>query len=100
MNGALEVVRHQQPRRRAPKLEHAHVGANPVRQRLRPGRLGIGQAGRPKYGDEDLRRAYHARDRVGDRHQLAGVVEMILLRMAQRGEVDARRHPNVESNPP
>ena len=26
--------------------------ANPVRQRLRPGRLGEGQAGRPKHGDK------------------------------------------------
>ena len=40
---ALQIVGNQQLRRAAEKAEHAHVGAGPVRQRLRPGRLGIGE---------------------------------------------------------
>ena len=76
---ALEIVRHQQPWRHTPEPEHAHVRADPVRQRLRPGRLGIGQAGGAQHGDEDLRRAHLARHRVGDRHQLAGVVDKRLV---------------------
>ena len=42
VDAALEIVGHQQARRRAIEAEHAHVGADPVRQRLRPGRLGVG----------------------------------------------------------
>ena len=79
VHSALEVVRHQQPRRHAPEPEHADAGANPVRERLRPARLSIGQAGRPQHGDEDLRRAHRARDRVGDRHQLAGIIHERLV---------------------
>ena len=36
---ALQIVGNQQLRCAAEKAEHAHVGAGPVRQRLRPGRL-------------------------------------------------------------
>jgi hypothetical protein len=61
------------------KPEHAHVAPIPVRQRLRPDCLGIGRAGRTHYGNEDLGRAYRARDRIGNRHQLAGVVDERLV---------------------
>jgi hypothetical protein len=39
----------------ADRLEGAHMGVDPVRQRLRPDRLGEGEARRAQYRDEDLR---------------------------------------------
>ena len=53
--------------------------ADPVRQGLRPGRLGVGEVRRPQHGDEDFRHAHLAGDRVGDRHLLAGIVDERLV---------------------
>ncbi len=78
-DAALEIVGDQQPRGRPEVAEHAHVGADPVRQRLRPGRLGVGEAGGTEHGHEDLRHADLAGHRIGDRHPLAGVVDERLV---------------------
>ena len=79
VDGALEIVRHQQARRRPEKAEHADMGTDPVRQRLRPSRLGVGQAGGAEHGDEDLRHAHLAGGPVDDWHLLAGVVHERLV---------------------
>lgn len=50
----LEVVRHHLGRNAAQISEGAGVRSDPVGQRLRPGRLGIGVAGRTQGGDEHL----------------------------------------------
>ena len=56
------------------KSEHAHVGAGPVRQRLRPGRLGIGEVRGAEHADENLRLADFARRRIDDADPLARIV--------------------------
>src|SRR3954471_22452118 len=71
-DAALEVVRHQQSRHRPVEPEHPDMRANPVRQALRPARLGIGQVRRAEHADEDLRQAHLSGERVDDRHLLAG----------------------------
>ena len=53
--------------------------ADPVRQGLCPGRLGVGEVRRPQHADEDLRHAHLAGERVGDRHLLAGIVDERLV---------------------
>ena len=52
-HGRLGIVGHDQLRHAADRLESPRVGADPVRQPLRPGRLGIGEVGRAEHGDED-----------------------------------------------
>ncbi len=47
VDAALEVVGHQQARRGSEEPEHPHVGLDPIRQRLRPARLRVGQARGP-----------------------------------------------------
>ena len=55
--------------------EGADVRRRPVRQGLRPGRLGERVARRAEHGDEDLRLTQFAGLRVDDRHGLAGIVD-------------------------
>ena len=76
---ALQIVGNQQLRRAAEKAEHAHVGAGPVRQRLRPGRLGIGEVRGAEHADENLRLADLSRRRIGDPDPLARIVDERLL---------------------
>ena len=77
---ALQIVGNQQLRRAAEKAEHAHVGASPVRQCLRPGRLGIGEVrGAEHADDEDLRLADFSGRRIGDPDPLARIVNERLL---------------------
>ena len=55
---ALQVVGYQKLRRAAEKTELTHVRAGPVRHRLRPGRLGIGEVFEgAEHADENLRLA-------------------------------------------
>ena len=49
---ALQIVGNQQLRRAAEEAEHAHVGAGPVRQRLRLGRLGVGEVRSAEHADK------------------------------------------------
>ncbi len=55
------------------------MGADPVRQRLRPGRFRIGEVGGAENGDEDLRLADLAGQRVDDGDLLAGIVDEDLV---------------------
>ena len=72
---ALQIVGNQQLRRAAEKAEHAHVRAGPVRQLLRPGRLGIGEVRGAEHGDENLRLADFARRRIDDPDPLARIID-------------------------
>ena len=65
-DGGLGVVRHDEFGDAADRLEGANVGVDPVRQRLRPARLGEGEARRPQNGDENLRHADFAGQPVDD----------------------------------
>ena len=76
---ALQIVGNQQLRRAAEEAEHAHMRAGPVRQRLRPGRLGIGEVRGAEHGDENLRLADLSRRRIGDPDPLARIVDERLL---------------------
>lgn len=52
------------------------MGADPIRQPLGPGRLGVGEVRRAQHGDEDLRLAYFAGQSVDNhRHRVAGVID-------------------------
>ena len=53
-DGALELVGDPQGRRTPEVLDHAGVGVDPVGQLLGGGRLGVGEAARAEYGDEQL----------------------------------------------
>src|SRR5271165_5913654 len=64
VDAALEIVRDQQSRCRTEEPEHPHMGANPVRQALRPGGVGIGEVGRAEHRDEELRHPHVAGQRV------------------------------------
>jgi hypothetical protein len=72
---AFEIVRHDQLRGAAEKVEHAHMRADPVRQLLRPGRLRIGQVGSAEHADENLGFVDFARARIGNADLLAGIID-------------------------
>jgi hypothetical protein len=55
------------------------LGAGPVRERLRPGRLGIGEVRGAEHADEDLRLADLSRRRIGDPDPRAPIVDEGLL---------------------
>ncbi|BCO29927.1 hypothetical protein TspCOW1_00300 [Thiohalobacter sp. COW1] len=78
-DGAAQVVRDQQRRDPAEEGEGALVGGDPVRQPLRPGRLGVGVAGGAEHGDEDLRVADLAAGRVDHLDGRPAVVDEQLL---------------------
>jgi hypothetical protein len=65
-DGGFGVVGHNEFGNPADRLEGAHVGVDPVRQRLRPGRPGEGETGGAQHGDEDLRHADFAGEAVDD----------------------------------
>src|SRR5271157_423427 len=70
------VVRHDEFGNPADRLEGARMGVDPVGERLRPGRLGEGEARGAQHGDEDLRYADFAGEAVDDdRHAVAGVID-------------------------
>ena len=76
---ALEIVGHDETRHAAKEAEHAHMGLDPVRQRLCPGRLRVGVVGSAEHRDEDLGLAHLAGRRIHDRDLLAGVVDENLV---------------------
>ena len=81
-DAGAQIVRDQQFRTPAEEFEGAHVRADPIRQGLRPGRLGEGITRGPEHGDEDLRLAHLPGLAVDDRHRLPGVVDEQLLASA------------------
>ena len=76
---ALQIVGNQQLRRAAEEAEHAHMRAGPVRQRLRPGRLGVGEVRSAEHADKNLRLTDLSRRRIGDPDPLARIVDERLL---------------------
>jgi len=55
------------------------VGTDPVRQRLAPRRLGVGEAGGAQHRHEDLGLPHHAGRGIDDRHALAGIIDEHLV---------------------
>ncbi len=76
---ALEIIRDDEFRDPAEEVEGTLMGRNPVRQRLRPGSLGIGVVRRTQHGDEDLGLAQLAGDGIDYRRGLPGIVDEELL---------------------
>lgn len=75
-DGGFGVVRHDKLRDAADRLERADVGVDPVGKRLRPARLGEGEARRPQHGDENLRHADLAgKPTNDDRNAVASVID-------------------------
>ena len=52
---------------------------DPIRQRLRPCRLGVGAVGGAEHSQEDLRHPHFAGQRIDNRHAFAGVVDEQLV---------------------
>ncbi len=75
----FEIVGDNECRHTAEVLEHAHVGAEPVGERLRPGGFGIQEAARAKHADEQLGVAHLAGGRIDDVDRLPGVIDEDLL---------------------
>jgi hypothetical protein len=76
----LRVVRHQQTRHAAYRLEGMHMCADPVGEPLRPGRFRIGEVRGPEHCDEDLRLADFTGEPIHhNRNAVAGVVDEQLL---------------------
>ena len=75
-DGGLRIVGHDEFGDAADRLEGADVGVDPVGQRLRPARLGEGEARGPQHRNEDLRHADFAGEAIDDdRHAVAGIVD-------------------------
>lgn len=72
---AFQIVGDDERGHRAHILEHPHVRADPVEQRLGPRRLRVNEVTRAQRADEDLRLADVARPCVDDRHRGAHVVD-------------------------
>ena len=77
-DAALEIVRYEHPWHTAEKLESAHVGSDPIRQRLAKRRLGVGVVGSAPDGDEELGGEEFAGGQVDD-GVAVGVVDEQLL---------------------
>ena len=75
----LQIVRHHQPRHPAKEPEHANMSADPVRQRLAPGRFAVCKARRPKYRHEDLCKPHVARCGIRDAELFAGIIDEYLV---------------------
>ena len=74
-----EIVRNEQLGAAAIEAERPHVRRDPVGQRLRPRRLGVGVVRRPENRDEDLRLAKLSGVAVDHRDRLPRVVDEHLL---------------------
>jgi hypothetical protein len=95
-DAALQIVGNQQFRHTTEEAEHAHMSAGPVRQLLRPRRLGISEVRGAEHADENLRLMDFARRRIDDPDPLARVVHERLF----SGDVmlpHHRRQPSFES---
>jgi hypothetical protein len=73
-DGGLGIVRHEQMRNAADRLEGMHMGVDPIGERLRPTRARESEARRAEHGDEDLHFADFAGQPIDDdRDPVAGV---------------------------
>jgi hypothetical protein len=80
------------------------VGTDPIAERLRPGRLDVGEVRGAHHRDEDLRSAHLAGQPIDDhRHGVTGVIDEQLvatdvgLAHRERGIVDVIMHAGKES---
>ena len=96
VDAALQIVGNQQLRHAAEEAEHAHVRAGPVRQRLCPGRLGVGEVRGAEHADEYLRLADFAGRRIDDPDPLARIVDERLL-PGDMVLAHHRRQPSLEA---
>ena len=71
------------------------MGADPIRQRLRPRCFRVSQVRRPQHRYENLRHPHLAGERVDDRHLLAGVVDEGLM-PRDMGLAHGRRQPPLK----
>ena len=71
------------------------MGAGPVRQSLRPGRLGVGEVRSAEHADENLRLADFARRRIDDADPLARIVDERLV-SSDMVLARHRRQPSLE----
>ena len=79
-DGDLGVVRHQQVRHPADRLECSCVGTDPIGERLGPARLGIGEIGGTHDGDKNLRRPRLAGQSIDDHwYRVAGIIDKQLV---------------------
>lgn len=86
----LRIVGNEQRRRAAECLQRVHMAADPVRQRLAPARLRIGQARRAKHRHEEMRLSRLASQPIDDhRHRVARIVDEQLV---AGGMVLSHRH--------
>src|SRR5271154_6838642 len=74
VDAALQIVGNQQLRHTTEEAEHAHMSAGPVRQLLRPRRLGTGEVRGAEYADEYLSLVDFTRRLITNRDPLARVV--------------------------
>ena len=79
MDAGFQIVGDDKTRHPAKKTEHADMGLDPVRQFLRPGRLGVSVIGGAKDGDKDLRFAHDPGCAIDDHDFLAGVIDKYLV---------------------
>lgn len=86
----LGIVRHDQRRHAADRLERADMSADPIGQALRPGRLRIGQARGAQHRDEDLRSAPLTGEAI-DHHRDA-VARIVHEQLVAGGVRLAHRH--------
>ena len=68
VGAALQIVGDQQFRDAAEETEHPHMRAGPIRQLLRPGRLGISQVRSTEHSDKYLRFVDLACRRINNRY--------------------------------
>jgi hypothetical protein len=94
-DAALQIVGDQQFGDAAKETKHAHMRAYPIRQLLRPCRLGIGEVRGSEHADENLRLMDFTRRRIDDPDPLARVIHERLF----SGDVmlaHHRRQPSFE----
>jgi len=99
VDGGFEIIRHQQPRNALEELEHAHMSADPIGQRLRPARRGEGVVRGAEHGDEEFDGDDLAGGRIDQRRPLPRVVDKRLLArrvdLAHRGPLLRQPAPVV-----
>ena len=79
IDARLQIVGNDQSRNTVEEAEHAHMGADPIGQCLRPGCLRIGEVGGSENGDEEFGFTDLASPAIDDGDLLAGIVDEDLV---------------------